>query len=311
MFEERDPHPDWRDCRHYLAQKDRMVRYELCTDLAFNRMDRKVEDLRRLFESCAQNWDQTAYLMLMRTVGDTANRANYEEIARRVPFNIICREGPAIPVIEALLFGTAGLLAGCRDDAYSAELKSTFDHLKHKHSIRPLDPRSWKILRIRPGNHPRLRLAQVAVLLSRIPYMTSEFLECSSDEKVIELFGVEASQYWSSYYNPSSSKEHSTKRLGTDKARMLGINLIAVFQILYGNVHGREEHRTRAINLWESLPAEENRYTRFWSRGGVAPFNALESQALLQLSTEYCSRRNCDGCPLESLRRYDIAHLSK
>lgn len=291
---------DRNECRSGLTRLDRAYRYELCIGLTFERIVRKVNDLHALFESAGQSWDQTAYRMLMRTL-DLSNRENYEEVARRVPFAVICREGPAVPVIEALLLGTAGLLENCRDDAYSAELRSTFDHLKNKYGIQPLDPRCWRFSG-RPANHPRLRLAQIATLLSRTDHLNDRLLACRTREEVERLFCTDASQYWSSYYNPSATADHSTKRLGSQKACSMGINLVSVLQILYGRLQGREEtFNSRAFELLESLPAEENRYTKFWEYEGIRITNALESQALLQLSREYCDRGRCRECPLKAL----------
>jgi hypothetical protein len=37
---------------------------------------------------------------------------------------------------------------------------------------------------------------------------------------------------------------------------------------------------------------------RAWQAAGVRPRNAFESQALLQLATEYCAARRCAECPV-------------
>jgi hypothetical protein len=45
-----------------------------------------------------------------------------------------------------------------------------------------------------------------------------------------------------------------------------------------------------------ALPAEDNRITRRWTEAGVKIEHALESQALLQLSASYCSKKKCLTC---------------
>ena len=37
---------------------------------------------------------------------------------------------------------------------------------------------------------------------------------------------------------------------------------------------------------------------RLWAAAGAAPRNAFESQALLQLATEYCAAERCAECPV-------------
>ena len=60
----------------------------------------------------------------------------------------------------------------------------------------------------------------------------------------------------------------------------------------------RQQARDSALSLLERLPSEDNRFMRAWSGEGVPIRNAFESQALLQLATEYCARTRCAECPV-------------
>ncbi len=302
---------DKRSCRNHLAGMESCERCALFADLAFERMARKTGNLQKLFEANGQDWEQTAYMMLLQTVGDRSNRENYLEVARQASYERVRREGPSVTVIEALLFGSAGLLEGCRDDTYSSELRQTFEHLRHKYSIRPLDAAGWKPTGNRPANHPRLRLSQIAVLLSRTSYLLDTLINCRTLDDATRIFSAESSTYWSSYYSPSNTKERTTKRLGSQKIQLLSINLVPVLQNFYGNMHGKPELRQRAIDLWEALPPEENNLLDFWKIEGIMPANALESQALLQLSNEHCSRGACGRCRLGMLRRKEACPARK
>ena len=63
----------------------------------------------------------------------------------------------------------------------------------------------------------------------------------------------------------------------------------------------RTDLDSRGIELLEQLPAESNLFINRWQKLGIKPENALESQALLQLTKEYCNHLRCDKCPF---RRY-------
>ena len=71
-----------------------------------------------------------------------------------------------------------------------------------------------------------------------------------------------------------------------------------MLQFAYGSFMANERLRDSALSLLERLPAEDNRYMRDWAAAGVRPRNAFESQALLQLATEYCPERRCAECPV-------------
>ena len=73
---------------------------------------------------------------------------------------------------------------------------------------------------------------------------------------------------------------------------------MAVLQFAYGSYTASERLRDSALTLLERLPAEDNRYMREWVNAGVRPGNAFESQALLQLATEYCAAGRCAECPV-------------
>ena len=53
-------------------------------------------------------------------------------------------------------------------------------------------------------------------------------------------------------------------------------------------LHRRMERKNR-ITLWRGM---------LWAAAGAAPRNAFESQALLQLATEYCAAERCAECPV-------------
>ena len=112
------------------------------------------------------------------------------------------------------------------------------------------------------------------------------------------LFCIEASDYWRTHHIPGIASDEHPKRLGAFKANIIGINLVSVLQFAYGSVTGRETLRDSALTLLERLPAEDNRYMRNWRNTGVSIRNAFESQALLQLATEYCPAKRCTECPV-------------
>ncbi len=287
-------------CIDLPIRMDELARCELFTALAFERLEQKAVALEEILHHSNDDWNQTLYEMLFRTVGDLRNREAYSQLARRIPYRILLRERQRILSTEALLFGASGLLDGCREDDYTRQLRSEFEFLVHKYQIEAMSPEAWRIDRLRPANHPRLRLSQLAIFLNHHEFVIDQVLACRTRKEIEQLFSTDSSHYWSSYHRPSQSGDHSTKRLGSLKAQLIGINLAAPIQYLYGRMTGRDELRHRAIELWEALPGEENRYTRIWAP--YRPLNAFESQALLQLAREYCEPHRCRQCPLARRR---------
>ena len=260
-------------CGGYLAALDGLQRTEICTALIFDRLQRKMRTVETLHSEADGNWNQTFYLLYFRTLGDRQNQEAFLRLARKVPYKIVLRERLAPHAVEAMLLGASGLLELYRGDAYTLDLRRSFEYLV-------------------------LRLAQAAEFFAQDEFIMERAMACRTEEDVRRLFCIEAPSYWRTHHVPGAESDESPKRIGAFKANIIGINLVAVLQFAYGSYTGSERLRDSALTLLERLPAEDNRYMRAWQAAGVRPRNAFESQALLQLATEYCAARRCAECPV-------------
>ena len=245
-------------CGGYLAGLGALQRTELLTALLFDRLGRKIRRVGALLSETSDNWNETFYRLYFRTLGDSRNQEAYLSLARRVPYRTVLRERLAPQAVEAMLFGASGLLALYRHDAYTLDLGRHFEYLSAKYGIEAMDASEWTLADIRPANHPALRIAQAARFFAQDEFVMARAMACRTEEDIRRLFCIEASPYWRTHYVPGDS----------------------------------------ALSLLERLPSEDNRFMRAWSGEGVPIRNAFESQALLQLATEYCARTRCAECPV-------------
>lgn len=197
-----------------------------------------------------------------------------------------------------MLIGASGLLEIYPHDEYILSLRRNFEYLSAKYGIVPMRASAWRLQRIRPNNFPILRLSQIASFLSSTREVMDRLFACRSGRDVYELFSAETSPYWLKHYIPGMESPAVTKRIGHMKCNLLAINLVAQMQFAYGSYIEREALRTSALSLLENTDAEDNSIIRPWRQHGVKPQSAFDSQALLQLSNEYCRRRRCSECPV-------------
>lgn len=286
-------------CGGHLVALPTLRRSELFTALAFDRLDRKMRVVEELYREAEENWNQTFYLMYFRTLGDRQNQEAFLTLARRVPYKIVLRERLVPHAVEAMLFGASGLLELYRHDSYTLDLRRAFEYLASKYDIMPMEASEWELSGIRPANHPVLRLAEAAEFFAQDEFVMAKAMACRTEGDIRQLFCVEASQYWRTHHIPGVAGDDQPKRIGAFKANIIGINLVAILQYAYGSYTDREALRDSALTLLERLPAEDNRFMRAWrDASGLMPGNAFESQALLQLATEYCPAKRCRECPV-------------
>lgn len=297
-------------CGGYLTDLDPPIRSQLCTRLEFERLQGKCDRVKSLYNR-TQDWNQTFYRMLFRTLGDATNQTAFETLADRVVYAVVLRERSSLHNVEALLLGASGLLELYPDDEYTGALRRDFQHYSSKYAIEAMDAGEWVLGRIKPLNHPVLRLSQLAVFLTRHELVFREALECRSGDDLQRLFGVEAPEYWRTRFLPGPGGAELPKRIGRTKTDLLGINLVSIMQYAYGQYVCHDDLYQRALELLEALPPEENRYIRHWMDYGLRPHNAFESQALLQLAREYCEKKRCRECPVGRRRLLSVKNYAQ
>ncbi len=285
------------DCAVLISEMDSLRRTDLYTKLLVDRLRRKTGDVMEILGRSQKDWNQTFHVMLFRAMGGDRNREAFTELASRVTAAMVSREKSSQERVEALLLGAAGFLHGAAEkDAYTLKLEEEFRHYANKYSIVPLRPAEWNLRGLYPTNHPAVRLAEIAALLSKKEFMLDNMLRCRTSEDVEALFAAEASEYWKTHSRPGAESKKSAKRIGREKARLIGINLVAPLMFAYGKETGSETLCEDAIDLLGTIPAEKNMRLEGWYGRGCVPENGFESQALLQLNNEFCSGKACAEC---------------
>ncbi len=283
-------------CAGAIAEMNDADRTGFYTGLLLDRLARKADEIKKIYIESDYDWAQALYVMLLRSMGDNRNKEPFLEIARRVPFVTLMREKSSVQAVESLLLGVSGLLMEYDTDDYVTALSRDFEYFCHKYSVRPLKPAQWNLARINPQNHPVMRLAELSALVCKPEFVFSAILECRSAQDVLDIFSAEASDYWQTHFLPGRESRYTHKKIGPDKAYLIGINLIAPFIFAYSDSRNDERGRIVALELLESLPAESNSVTRKWNAGGASMLSALDSQAVLQLNNELCVPKLCERC---------------
>lgn len=286
-------------CGDMIAAMDSLHRTDLFTKLLVERLQRKCGDVMRIYTDCGKDWNQTLYTLLFRAMGDNRNGAAFAELATRIPYFVLSREKDNPRNIEALLFGAAGLLDRYPSDEHIRLLKEDFNYLARKYSVQPMHGGSWTLSGINPNNQPSVRLAELAGYLQRSEFLFNKLIVCRTSTDLETLFGnglTDVSEYWQNHFVPSSFAPRRAKRVGRGKINLLGINFVVPLQFAYADMTDNEDLKSSALTLLESLKAEDNSIVRRWTLHGVRPTSAFDTQALLQLTNEYCAKRGCALC---------------
>jgi len=269
------------------------------------RLERKSGDVMEILTKTGNDWEETLYRLISRYFGFRVNTDPFEMLATRLPLKIIRKHSDNLIQVEALLFGTAGLLdealfrEAVRDEYYLL-LTREYRMLRVKYSLQPVDGWIWKFHRLRPANFPTVRLSQLAALLAHRDGLFSRVLGCHEHESLRSLLEATASGYWNSHYRFGKAVPVTAGRAGRQSVDLLIINAVVPLLFVYGKTKQQQEWCDRAVEILDALPPEENSVVTGFTEAGLKPESAFASQALLELRNQRCRTHRCLECTIGS-----------
>lgn len=286
-------------CYSILGSLPKLTVHSWLSALQVERFEQKARAISQRLERCNNHWEDVFFITLARNFGFGLNGDAFEAWANRLPFRAVDKHRDNLLQVEAFFLGQAGLLQENLPDAdeYYLKLQKEFSYLQHKFELpAPMPAEQWRFLRLRPGNFPHVRLAQLANLYHKEQSLFSQVMEAETPEAVKKILTARTSEYWEEHFNFKKSSPRQEKRTGDGALNLIIINTVVPFLYAYGLHKADETLCDRATRFLESLKAENNHITRLWDGAGLPVYTAADSQALIQLQKEYCNKKDCLRC---------------
>jgi Protein of unknown function (DUF2851) len=284
-------------CAAQIGEVPPVVWHSWLDRLLVQRLEQKTEIIQQQITYAQNNWDEAFYHALGRNFGQKVNAQPFEALAKSLPMQILAKHKSQLFQIEALLFGQAGMLEQQYTDAHPESLRKEYQYLKHKYSLQPLDAVQWKYFRMRPAGFPTIRIAQFAALVYHSSHLFSKVMEAESVKTLEHLFKCEVSAYWRTHYRFDTETQKATaKPITKDQVHLIIYNTILPFWFLYGKARQLPDLQKKALDFYEALPAEANQIISDWEEVGKKAQTAGQSQALIELRTQFCDKKRCTHC---------------
>jgi hypothetical protein len=274
--------------------------------LAVERLIQKSESILKIYSETGNDWEETFYRQMSRYFGFRVNAGPFSMLAKALPYRIIRKHTDNRFQLEALLFGTAGMLEEklFRDavrDEYYRNLAREYSVLSAKYSLQPVHGWLWKFSKLRPANFPTLRISQLAGMFSVAGGLFSKVMETDGAERLREIFSVSASEYWDDHFIFGKKSRNVRKSTGSQATDILLINAVIPVIFAYGHSRDRSDIRGKALELLGEVRSEQNIIIEEWNKAGIRAGSALCSQALIQLKDNYCKKRRCLDCRIGNM----------
>lgn len=264
--------------------------------LLIERLEQKSERILEIVERHLGDWEASFFEIIAHYFGLKVNTLPFEMLARSIPLKLIRKYANNREEMEALFFGQAGMLENEARDGFHSSLKDRYHLQKTIHHLEPIALQHWKFLRLRPANFPTRRISQMATLFFQSPELFQELLSATQTKEMEALFRLAYHEYWEDHVRFGHPCKPVKNDLGAETIQLLLGNAVLPFLFVYAESRAIPDLREKTLEAFHHLRKEENKIIRLWKERKVVAASFGESQALLQLYTNYCSVKRCLDC---------------
>lgn len=287
----------WINCENDFASIDDFVLRNWLERLYFERLERKAEVIQELLKKTKNDWEAVLFIMLTKNFGLKVNGESFLSLAQSIEFSIVRKTQSNQQTLEALLFGQAGLLEEDYQSAYYLKLVKDYQFLKQKFKLDNNQVLPVQFFRLRPPNFPTIRISQLARLYRNHQNLFSKVIETNKLNDFYDLFNVATSEFWKTHYTFQKQSKSTTKVLANSFIDLLLINTILPIKFCYAKQKGQDVDAV-ILEIANEISSEKNSIISAFNQLKKISKSSLDSQALIQLKTEYCSKNKCLQCAI-------------
>lgn len=287
----------WINCEHDFASVDDFIRNNWFENLYFERLERKSRSIETMLTISKNDWEAVLFRLLAKNFGLKVNGEAFLSMANSFDFAIVRKTRNEPELLEALFFGQSGMLGEKILDGYYQKLTKDYQFLQQKFDLANSHVMPLQFFRLRPPNFPTIRLSQLAMLYYKEQNLFSKIIAATTIKELYDLLKVSASPFWSERYT-FGKKSKSTKKMLTDSfIDLLLINTILPLKFCYGKYLGQPVDEV-ILSIVQEIDSEDNSIVNTFNSIKHISNSALQSQALIQLKTEYCAKNKCLRCAI-------------
>lgn len=284
-------------CENQLTTIDAFLLNNWLERLYFERLEHKSTFIKELLLDTNADFEAVLFQLLAKNFGLKVNGEAFLQLATSMDFSVIRKERFDLEQLTALFFGQAGFLEEDEEAHYHQQLKEKYKYLKHKHNLHSISKNVFQFFRMRPQNFPTIRIAQLASLLYTHQNLFSKLMSIHRKEDFYALFSFEVDAFWKTHYTFDSESKKSSKKLTKSFIDLIIINTIIPLKFVYLKSRGAVDENG-IMQLIKQVSSEKNSIISNFSALEIKAKNALESQALLELKNNYCTKKRCLQCAI-------------
>lgn len=268
--------------------------------MGIERIETRMNSLGIILNDNRGGWRELFLQTLCRGFGFGKNQHSMEALGKTINPVWVEKHNNNLFQLESIFFGQAGMLKEKPGNSYLSALLTEYKYLSRKYNmIQPLGLR-WKYLRMRPGNFPPVRIAQLCSFLSGKENLIDQCLDIARSDELKKI-DIKPSFYWKTHYDFDKVISGFMPEMGADSKLLLMINVFLPLNGFFNHSNGESDAIESWLDQLEKLPPENNNVTRQWEEIGFRIPNAFYSQSFLFIFRNYCIEKRCLECRIGQL----------
>ena len=292
-----DRQQSWILCENQIENTDTFLIDNWLERLYFERLEQKAIFIKELLQQTNHDFEAVLFQLIAKNFGLKVNGDSFLQLAKSIDFSIIRKVCFDEQKLTALFFGQAGFLEREVEENYHRLLTKEYDYLKHKYNLKPVANEQFQFFRMRPHNFPTIRIAQLASLFFTHQNLFSKLMSITKKEEFYTLFSFSIQEFWKTHFTFESVSKKSLKKLSKAFIDLLLINTIIPLKFVFLQSRG-EVDEEEIMQLIKQLSKKKNSIISNFSDLKIKSKTALESQALLELKNNYCTKKRCLHCAI-------------
>lgn len=285
----------WIYCEKQIKMVPQFQMISWLERLFFERLERKSEFIETMLLKTTFDWEAVLFQTLTKNFGLNQNGQVFLNMAQKIPFSIVRKESHDLLSLESLFLGASGLLETNSEDVYVKKLQKQWSFLQDKYKLDITCVQKPTFFKLRPDNFPTIRFVQLASLYHQHHQLFYALIQTNSYHDIQKMFKVKISDYWQTHYNFNHESPKKSKQMTSAFVDLILINSIIPLKFIYAK-HQGEDVADKLMSILISLPNEKNNIIDKFAFWGIKASNSFESQALIELKTQYCEHRKCMQC---------------
>ncbi|WP_306642475.1 DUF2851 family protein [Sanyastnella coralliicola] len=279
-------------CEKNLGEVDEFKRNNWLHRMAIERLERRTERVKALLERYHQDWNAVWWHMLCRSFGFGLNQIAYEQLAMTLNWKWLAKMvGNPQKIGDVLLCHSSWIELDKRLEP-NQKPRENYQHFQRLHEVTPIAPSNWRRGKMKPANHPRVRLGQLTALIENGWLQWRKASMCEDLDELMQVLDVSIAVD----HLTLQLEARETARIGRAARERIITNAVIPVVFYFGRLHGDQKLIDRMLDWQDRLKPEDNRIIRMWTQTGWKPRSMLETQGQLHLFEQYCSGKKCLSC---------------